>query len=65
MTPQEALLAINALTTLAMRSAEAAQRISAIIAQAQVEGREISPAEAEQIRESRRAAVAQWNAQDD
>ena len=65
MTTTEAILAINALTNLAVQSAQAAQRISLIIQRAQVEGRDISPAEAEQIRESRRAAVDAWNAQAD
>lgn len=61
MTTAEAIAAISALTTLLVRSAEAVQRISAMVQQAQTEGRDLSEEEQQAIREMRSKAVERWD----
>lgn len=61
MTTVEAISAITALTTLAVRSAEAVQRISILIQQAQSEGRDLTDDEAAAIRDMRAQAVRRWD----
>ncbi|MEQ9132667.1 MAG: hypothetical protein RJQ08_08500 [Salinisphaeraceae bacterium] len=57
----EAITTLTALTTLALRSAEAAQRVSTIIQQAQMEDRDLTADEAREIQGMREAAMQRWN----
>tara|TARA_B100002049_G_scaffold209516_1_gene171431 strand:- start:208 stop:402 length:195 start_codon:yes stop_codon:yes gene_type:complete len=56
-----AIMTLSALTTLALRSAEAANEVSQMIAAAQSGGRDLTTAERETIEAKRKAAVAEWH----
>lgn len=57
----EAINAITALTTVALRSAEAIQQINAIMSRAQTEGRDLTQAEIDEVRSLRGDAMDRWN----
>jgi hypothetical protein len=56
-----ALDALAALTTLVLRAAQAHQEISALLARAQAEGRDLTDDEVAQIQSRRQDAVARFN----
>ena len=56
-----AMNTLSALTTLALRSAEAANEVSQMLAAAQSEGRDLTTSERETIEAKRKAAVAEWH----
>lgn len=57
-----AIDALLALTTVALRAAEAAQIASQIIARAQAEGRDLTPEEIGQVQALRESAMTRWEA---
>lgn len=54
---------LTAITSLIVRLAQAQSEVSALIARAQSEGRDLTPAEIAEIRANRHAALARMEAQ--
>lgn len=58
----EAMSAITALTSVALRAMEAAQRASILVAAAQAEGRDLRASEIAEIKAMRDQALSRWEA---